>query len=58
MEWGKILLDPQSPLTASKIEFENFGNYQVLVGNKTYFLKNLFLSLKISQQWFQMIKHK
>ena len=58
MEWGKILLHPQNTLTASKIEFENLGNYQVLVGNKTYFLKNLFLSLKINQQWFQMIKHK
>ena len=58
MEWGKIFLDSQNPLTASKIGFENFSNYQVLVGNKTYFLKNLFLSLKINQQWFQMIKHK
>ena len=45
---------PGSP-QALKVKFYFFGNYQAGIGNKTYFLKNVFWSLQTFCLWLQMI---
>ena len=57
MELGKNIFGPPAPSWALQIKFENFGNYQAFIGNKTYFLKNTFWSLQTIYQWSQMIKY-